>query len=252
MFTLNDLSLCVGDFKQAINALKAIDAGEYSYDHVSSIHSNGVRRKKDRLADDMVREIRDARKSGRTLPELSDEYCMDEAVISKLTMWSSYKDVDPHLKSEYLASYLANERISEKQVKLVVKLRSEGVSKRYISARTGIHQLTLDRMLSGKIGYLRKYYDDGTIPIEYKGQKLYSYAGAIKARSESAMSLEKIRRIRNNRYNGLSLREICEIENKSIATVYRISVWQAYWDVDPELKNSYMAKYKDKGKSNAA
>ena len=54
-----------------------------------------------------------------------------------------------------LASYLANERISEKQVKLVVKLRS-GVSKRYISARTGIHQSTLDRMLSGKIDILEK------------------------------------------------------------------------------------------------
>ncbi len=249
---LSIVDIAIGNFDTAINALKAIDAGEYSYDHVSSIHSNGARRKTDRLDDDMVREIRDARKSGRTLLQLSNEYCMDEAVISKLTMWSSYKDVDPHLKSEYLASYLANERISEKQVKLVVKLRSEGLSKRYISARTGIHQSTLDRMLAGKIGYLRKYYDDGTITIEYKGQKLYSYAGAIKARSKSTMSLEKIRRIRNHRYNGLPLREICKIENKSITTVYQITVWQAYWDVDPELKSSYMAKYKDKGKSNAA
>ena len=56
----NDLSLCVGDFKMQLMLLKLLMLAGYSYDHVSSIHSNGVRRKTDRLADDMVREIRDA------------------------------------------------------------------------------------------------------------------------------------------------------------------------------------------------
>lgn len=64
--------------------LKSIDPGSFSYEHVSSIHDGGVRRKADRLDDELVREIRDARKSGKTLPELSEEYCMDETVIAKL------------------------------------------------------------------------------------------------------------------------------------------------------------------------
>ena len=249
---LSMVDIASGDFKQAINALKSINPGSFSYEHVSSIHDGGVRRKTDRLDDELVRKIRDARKSGKTLPELSEEYSMDEAVISKLTMWTTYRYLDIHLRSEYIDAYMAHARISDEQVKLIVKLRSNGASVRYISTKTGIHSSTLDRMLKGKIGYLKQYYQDGTIPIEYKGDKLYSYDGAIKARRKAVMSIDKIREIRNHRYNGLSLREISIIEKKNLTTVYQITVWQAYWDVDPELKSVYMAKYKEKSKNNAA
>ena len=58
------------------------------------------------------------------------------------------------------------------------------------------------------------------------------------------MSLEKIRRISNHRYNGLSITR--NMQNRKQKHNNRLSNYSmvAYWDVDPNL-NFYMAKYKD-------
>lgn len=255
---LSIVDIATGNFDQAINALKAIEAGEHSYDHVSTIHDNGFRRDKrpqhniytppPRISDEIIRAIRDGRKSGKSIVELSELFNFNESFICKITTWATYKNLDADLKNEYIEFYRPADGIDVNKILAAGRMRKEGIGLRDIAKKLGMHLTTVCRMFNGEIRYLKKYYLDGTIIIERANYRNYSYAGKTNPR----FSIDQIREIRKLRFNGTILKHIADKFFCSESTISKITVWNGYYDIDPELKDIYLAKYKKRGENNAA
>lgn len=247
MFTLNDLSLCSGDFLGIHKIIAGFNMPAENHIHLSFASlGKDVNRRRSLVSDGVVRKIRDLRKSGVSIKDIAYEVKMEESKVSSISIWNKYRSIDFHLKEEYLSSYglRVGFAVKDEHVQLIVKMRAAGVTYARIGRELNITSTVIRDACQGRLEYLQKYYDSGFLKIESADRSRSSFEQSLKMKKITILYKEKIRQIRNDRYNGKSCEEIAEAEELSLTRIYQITSWNSYWDVDPELKDQYKRRYK--------